>query len=40
MMDGRCLCALGCFVAVVIWNSRAGKEAVVNFPQPGRAARF
>lgn len=28
------------FAAAVIWNSKAGKEIVFNFPQPGRAAQF
>lgn len=28
------------FAAVVIWNSRAGKQVVFNLPQPGRAAQF
>lgn len=35
----KCLC-FRMFAAVLIWNSRAGKEIVFNFPEPGRAAQF
>lgn len=39
LCNGLQVC-FGMFAAAVVWNSRAGKAIVFDFPQPGRAAQF